>query len=155
MDERKSDIFSGIVLFGLSILIFVNASGIQQRLPVGLDSGVFPEIASILLAFLSAIVVLRALLRPQEDSDVHPLDKRGLAAVGLSLCLVLGYIIGVGVLGFVAATVIYLPLQFFALSPAGERRWPAFIIVSVVTTAVIYSAFVFGFRLILPSGMFI
>lgn len=153
MDERKADMVSGIVLFGLSIFIYINASGIEQRLSVGLDSGMFPELASILLAILSAIVVIRA-WRALGRADAQ-IDKRGLAAVALSFCIILAYVIAVGLLGFVVATIIYLPLQFFALSPAGERRWLSFVVVSIVTTAVVYAAFTYGFRLILPRGMFI
>lgn len=152
MRQRTSDILSGSFLLGLSIVLYIYASGIEARLPVGLDSGVFPGIASVLLAIFASVVVIRAWTSRGEDDDQIAVEFDGILSVFRTFVLIVLYVIMVPVAGFLLATAIFLPLQFFALSRSGERRWVMFVVVSLVATGLVYSAFAYGFQVILPRG---
>ena len=59
------------------------------------------------------------------------------------------------ILGFVVTTVLFLLALMMFLAPAGKRRPVLFLAVSLGTTAVIYTVFVIGFKVMLPTGIFV
>ena len=61
MKEKRGDIFSGIVIGVLAVVYYVYSFQIQQTTSDVLGSRFFPQLAAILLLFLSAILIIQAL----------------------------------------------------------------------------------------------
>lgn len=60
-------------------------------------------------------------------------------------------------MGFILATLIYLPLQMLVLAPDSERgkkQIVQLLIVDVLFTAAVFFLFRYGFKIILPAGIF-
>lgn len=60
-------------------------------------------------------------------------------------------------MGFILATLIYLPLQMLVLAPDSERgkkQIVQLLIVDVLFTAAVFFLFHYGFKIILPAGIF-
>lgn len=154
---RIKDLVAGAVLLVLAIIVHIVARRIEARIPMGVDSGFFPEVASGLLGFLALVIILQAVLGRREvrgaGDGVEPELPRNLFRVAATCLLIVVYGLCVPRVGFVLATLAYLPLQFLLLSAAEDRNWPMFGVIAAVATGVIYVVFSFGFGLILPSGL--
>ena len=55
--------------------------------------------------------------------------------------------------GFVILTPVYLFLQMLLIAPKDKRKPVWFVVLGMLTTAVIYMIFTWGFSIILPMGL--
>lgn len=145
------DIASGLFLLLLAIVLYLTARAIPARFPIGVDSGFLPEVVTTALGGLAAIIIYQGVRRsgkdrPEEDRNA-PVSSR----VGFTLALILGYCAGLSLVGFLPATLVFLTLQIYLLSPNAERSWKMAGAISVITTISVYALFTFAFGLVLPS----
>lgn len=151
MQKRLNMILAGAFLLLIAITLFIVASQIQRRMPLGVDSGFFPEISSIALSFL-AIVILAQGLRLSPDLRMAAVAPKGQRAVFLSLALIIAFGVGMATLGFIPSTAAYLFAQFSVLSPPDQRRPLAFGLIALGSAITIQFIFTRGFALALPTG---
>lgn len=152
MQRRINTILAGVFLLVVSLGLFVLASKIQRRIPIGVDSGFFPEIASIMLGLLAVLILVQGLRTPAEQK-LEAVAAKGQQAVALSLALLVAYGAGMATLGFLPATAAYLMTQFWVLSPPDQRRPLVFAGVALGAAIIIQLIFTRGFGLVLPLGL--
>lgn len=152
MRKRTSTILAGAVLLVLAGLLFFQASQIQQRMPIGVDSGFFPEIAAVALGLLAAIILFQG-FGTMPVIRLERVAPAGRKAVAISLALIIAFGVGMATLGFLPATFLYLMAQFYVLSPLDQRRPVLFAVISLSAAVVIFFIFTRGFNLNLPSGI--
>ena len=77
--------------------------------------------------------------------------------VGLAFVGILVYAFALKTIGFILLTVVFLPFEMFILCP-DERRSKKelirLIIISVIFTIVVFFLFRYGFKILLPAGLF-
>ncbi|MEO1109687.1 MAG: tripartite tricarboxylate transporter TctB family protein [Pseudomonadota bacterium] len=151
MHRRTNTVFSGTVVLLLSAVVFFFASQIDRRIPIGVDSGFFPEIAAAFSSVLGLVILVQG-LRTDQSLKMEGTGREGHRAVSLSLLLLLAFGAGMAIIGFLPAAVLYLFFQFLVLSPKKQRRIGMFALVAVASSTAIYLAFSLGFGLVLPSG---
>lgn len=123
------------ILAAIALLIFRQATELQNFGESALSAGLFPAIAAGLLLFLSvslAVQSIRALKKDGQSALFFPQSapgagKRHLRALML-FALAIGYTLILPVLHFFAASVAFM-VVFLLL--AGERRWWAIALVSL------------------------
>lgn len=152
MQQRINTILAGAFLLVVAVTLFVLASQIQRRIPIGVDSGFFPEIASAALGLLAAIIFIQG-LRTQSNLRMEAVAPKGQRAVVLSLALIIAFGAGMATLGFLPATALYLLAQFYVLSPPDQRRPTVFALIALGSAVAIQFIFIRGFGLVLPAGM--
>ena len=75
----------------------------------------------------------------------------------LSLLLILVYVFTLQPIGFIITTIVYLPLQMLVLAGEGNRTKKEIIttvVTSVIFTFVVFFLFRYGFKIVLPAGIF-
>jgi len=109
---------------------------------------------------LSAIMILLGILqlraaRTAADSEDAAGEITDYRTVFKTLALIIAYIILLEPVGFVLTTVVYLVLQFTVLTPAKLKpNYPQYLLIAVLTSAIIYLLFRYAFDMVLPVGVF-
>lgn len=152
MQQRINTILAGAFLLVIAATLFILASQIQRRIPIGVDSGFFPEIASIALGLLAVIILIQG-VRTSSDLRMDVVAPKGQRAVFLSLVLIIAFGAGMATFGFLPATAVYLFAQFLVLSPPNQRRLVLFALIALGSATAIQTVFTRGFALVLPTGL--
>lgn len=139
---------AGYALLGLAVIVY--SMGITTRMELNEPGpSVFPLLAGVGI-LICGIGIFLTEYRRQEAKPF--LDKEGWRRYGISMVILFAYCLGLQVLGFLPAT----PLAILALSRLFSQKkfnWIIGIVVSLISTAVIYYIFVSLFHLPLPDGM--
>lgn len=165
---KKKELVIGIAMIGASLAYLVMAS----RLPGhgGVDAGTVPVLLAGLMILLGAMQLLSALMTktapsteqpsqlasdlPEIPTEEAPKDVIEPKTVLLTLGLMLGYIGLLGPIGFPIMTVVYLYLQFLILTPVSQKpKHLTYLLISVISSAVIFLLFREAFDLMLPAGL--
>ena len=155
MSERAQGIVAGCVFVLAGALALAVARTIPTRMPVGIDSGVMPEIFAAGLLGCGALLAALSVLTPGPSRGGEGPRNQGRAVVlGLNIALVVVYVGCLRYLGFILSSALHLFLQIALLDdrrPTSLLRHAGF---AVITTALIWALLERGFGLILPSGTF-
>ncbi len=139
---------AGYALLGLAVIVY--SMGITTRMELNEPGpSVFPLLAGVGI-LICGIGIFLTEYRKQSDKPF--LDKNGWKRYGISMVILFAYCLGLGVLGFLPST----PLAILALSRLFSQKkfnWIMGIVVSLLSTAVIYYIFASLFHLPLPDGM--
>ena len=135
-------------LLGLVIIIY--SMGITTRMVLNEPGpSVFPLLAGVGI-LICGIGIFLTEYRKQTDKPF--LDKQGWKRYGLSMVILFAYCLGLQVLGFLPAT----PLAILALSRLFSQKkynWVMGVVISLLSTFIIYYIFASLFHLPLPDGM--
>ena len=85
------------------------------------------------------------------------IDECDYKRVLLSALLVLIYVFVLQPVGFIVSTLVYLPLQMLVLSPddqRGKKQIIQLLIIDVIFTMIVFFLFRYGFKIVLPAGIF-
>lgn len=110
----------------------------------------------VLAAALAVFNVKNLKLRTAEAEKMEKEDldyKRML----ISFILILVYVYLLQPVGFIVTTILYLPFQMYVLAPDEKKTKKDIIqlaVTSVVFTFIVFFLFRYGFKIILPAGIF-
>lgn len=163
--KKYKDLYTGLVVFFLSLFYLINVSTIRVFTGAGataINARTIPAIEGGLLMFLSLVMIGRFWVKlrrghistgEEQTAGTENASFRVRMAVPLTLLLLLLYVIAIGNLGFVITSMIYLFLQVLILSPEGKLNYIAATIIAVVCPIVIYLLFVYLLNVPLPRGI--
>lgn len=159
MNRSRSDIFSGAGVLLFAVAVHLAARGFERRIPMGVDSGYFPELASGFLAFLAILMIARGAIGLRRSHGPGPETRdpdafQAAARVLGSLVAIVAYGLSIPYLGFILATFLFLNVSFAVLPTVGPTRWLRNALIAALLTATIYGIFTYGFGVILPRGPF-
>jgi putative tricarboxylic transport membrane protein len=146
---RKSDFISGVFLFIFSVVLFFQTKGLTIWGDLGPSEGFFPLLLSVLLGFLSLLIILKTWLikkEPQESVEILGANKGKLFLYFASFLL----------FGLIFKTIGYsLTLTaffIFILKILEKQSWKLTIVVTVVSIAVSHVMFIVFLSVPLPEG---
>ena len=151
MDRKRhtdSIIGIGLLVFSFVMYFFLIPHQIKE-ISYGagsLSPSIFPKVATGIIGFLSIFLVINNAVFKKQTS----LGKFGPNALRIILFLI-AYVIGIEILGYLAATGIFLFGLMFFLS---RENWKRYILIVLVFLAVNYFFFEKVLKLILPRGYF-
>ena len=150
MVKRKfsSTFWEGVFLFVVSVF-GISMSFISHKdfnVEWKLSPYLFPLIISFFLLILSISIIMQGLKDESEKKEKSKIDIKSLLIFGL-VCIL--YLLIFNFLGFVLSTVILLVLLMMLL---GERRWCFILLVSVISSLIIYLLFAKYLSIMLPKG---
>ncbi len=144
---KISQIFcSAMILLGLYVI--ATARSFPEGTGGVLGPGFFPILLGILLIALSTL----QLINTRKDKDASSFfQNEASRRVLLSCLIVIAYLGGIAVFGFLIAT----PLFMFGLMWSfSVRSWRTLVTVSIATTAILYFVFLKFLSVSLPTGIF-
>lgn len=141
-----------VLLLGLVFALFTSRFRITMR-PDYPGPRLFPYIACFGLIVCGLGMVGQAILKIHRGEGVRYQTREGWIKILVSLVILLGYIIALQFLGFVAATLIFsfIMVSYFSYG----KKFALFkkILFSVILTAGIYLTYVQLFGMNLPKGL--
>ncbi|MBE5974849.1 MAG: tripartite tricarboxylate transporter TctB family protein [Paenibacillaceae bacterium] len=115
--------------------------------------GLVTFILAAALAFLN-LKNLKMRTAEAEKMEKEELDYKRMLT---SFMLILVYVYLLQPVGFIVTTILYLPLQMYVLAPDEKKTKKDIIqlaVISVIFTFVVFFLFRYGFKIILPAGIF-
>lgn len=162
MTKAKKDLFSGIFLVLFAAALLIGSFTIKSKVEMAVGPDFIPKIVSTLLLVLGAVITFQGYIavrankntKQDEQSDENEKGKseKWKSAIATMVLMVV-YAAVISSVGFLISTTIYAFLQMLLLAPKEKRNPVKFLIISVISTVVIYLAFTKGFKLMLPAGI--
>lgn len=115
--------------------------------------GLVTFVLAAALAFLN-IKNLKMRTAEAEKMEKEELDYKRMLT---SFMLILVYVYLLQPVGFIVTTILYLPLQMYVLAPDEKKTKKDMVqlaVTSVIFTFVVFFLFRYGFKIILPAGIF-
>ena len=113
-------------------------------------------VLTLCLASVLTVLSIKSMAKNagKELSEEVSQDAPDYKRVLISFLLILIYVFVMKPIGFIVSTCVYLPLQMLVLAP-DEGRKPVFLtIISVLFTLGVFFLFRYGFKIVLPAGIF-
>lgn len=154
MIAKYKELLLGVGMAILAIVYGVSATQIQVRVETAIGPQYVPYgLAALCLILAIAQIIVGWNKAKAFDSETHEeeqKDNKAVLLVFLSLAL---YIATLKTIGFLITTTVLCFVLQVLLCPKAKRKYPMFIIVSVVSTVIIYFLFRSGLNLMLPVGI--
>jgi len=168
VSNRYTDLFSGVFLFIVSVIMFITALSFKALTTSTVGPDFIPKVISVFIAILSIFLIVNAFrgIKNQGNGQLNSLNYEEIntekiktkvtsyKTMLLTLLLMISYLILMPSLGFLIMTAIYLFLQMYILVDKTGRKVPLFIIVSITSSVAIYYVFHSIFHVMLPAGIF-
>lgn len=158
--KKYGDIVVGVFFMALSSVMMVMARMLPKSKVMDIGPDFMPTVIGVITFALAAILTvlnvknLKARIAEVEAAGADDCDYK---RVLLSALLVLVYVFILQPVGFIVSTLAYLPLQMLVLSPSdqrGQKQVIQLVVIDVVFTMVVFFLFRYGFKIILPQGIF-
>lgn len=155
--KKYGDLTVGIFFVLLSIVMILAA----YALPASTVMEVGPDFMPLCVGYLTLVLAvaltvlsLKSLKENKGKTYEEDENKPDYKRVLISFVLILIYVFVMKPVGFIISTIVYLPLQMYTLAPT-EGRKPVFLtIISIVFTLAVFFLFRYGFKIVLPAGLF-
>ena len=149
MKDRKidwADIAVSIALYGLSVFVFVNSAGFKKTMDRSLNPAVWPRVICVLLCLMATILLVQALTgRVRIEASFANMGR-----VCIAMAMILAYAFLLKKVGFIICSLVLLVglLLIFDV----KKKW-VYVVLPVVTIALVYYLFKVMLRVPLPKGL--
>ena len=158
--KKYGDIVVGVFFMALSAGMMIMANMLPKSAIMKIGPDFMPmcigEVTFLLAAALTFLNIKTLKLRA-EEAMTSPLKDLDYKRMIISFILILIYVFALKSAGFIINTVLYLPVQMFVLAPEDKRSKMDFlklVVISVTFTFIVFFLFRYGFKIILPAGLF-
>ena len=158
--KKYGDIVVGVFFMALSAMLMIMAQMLPKSKVMDIGPDFMPmaigSVTFVLAAILTVLSIKNFKMHGKELEHAEPEDcdyKRVIS----SIILVLIYVFVLQPVGFILSTLAYLMLQMAVLSPNEERdakHMIRLLVINVVFTLVVFFLFRYGFKIVLPAGIF-
>jgi putative tricarboxylic transport membrane protein len=144
---RFNEIIFGSVFLLLSVGFFSLTFGFPKQ-TIALSPTVFPRFVTACLSLLSLLLMAQGIRKPRSShEEKKELDKTFAVRFLLLAAIGLAYTQAIRLMGYIVATPLFIAGSMLVF---GEKKWYRVLLVSIITTAVMYSLFRLLFRVPLP-----
>lgn len=158
--KKYGDIMVGVFFMLLSGAMMVMAKMLPKSAVMDIGPDFMPMCIGIITFVLAAGLVFFGIKNlDMRIADVEKSEKEDLdyKRVLTSFILILIYVFILQPVGFIVSTLLYLPLQMLVLAPSekrGKKDIIQLLIIDVLFTFIVFFLFRYGFKIILPTGIF-
>lgn len=161
MFKKYKDLFCGSALILLGVGLYIASFSIKSVALNLIKADFFPRLDATLLIILGLILLVTSLAKskhyqPSEEKECPFWKNDGTVSMLETLGLIAVYIFALKPVGFLISTFVYLLAQMYVLAPREKRTRKnvgLFVVISLITSIVIYFIFTKAFYLMLPAGI--
>lgn len=164
MERKYSDVYAGGFLLVLSIVMFISTFSIQALTDSRVGADFMPKIIAVLIAILSISIIVNGFRRKDEivrdeqevsslENEVESKNDKSYLLVIISVALMFIYLFLIPILGFLISTTAFLLIQMLLFSEWKAKNIILYLIISIITSTLIYYLFRNVFYVMLPSGI--
>ncbi|MBR6901008.1 MAG: tripartite tricarboxylate transporter TctB family protein [Synergistaceae bacterium] len=158
--RKYGDIVAGIFYAVLGAVTIYFAQQLPKSRVMKIGPDFMPMVIGILIFVLALMLLFSAVKNFKANAakaEAMPADTSDYKRVLASLVLVVIYVNILAPVGFILSTLGYLFLQIVVLAPNDRRDAKnilTYAIIDVVFVFVVFFLFRYGFKIVLPAGMF-
>lgn len=145
---KRADRIVGFILILLAGFAYYRSYSFPSLEVTETGPALFPRIISIGIIFLSILLITKSFISKTEES----ITTNSYKSVILTIAIMVFYLFGFFYIGFFVTSVISLTLIMLVM---GIRNKWTIILVTIISTLVIYSIFYYIFNVPLPEGILI
>ena len=158
--KKYGDIVVGVFFMVLGALLVILAQALPKSKVMEIGPDFMPTVIGSVTFILAAILTFLSIKnfkmhgKELEHAEIPDCDYKRVIS---SIILVLIYVFALQPVGFIISTLVFLLLQMLVLSPDDERDKKHIIILAVIDivfTMVVFFLFRYGFKIVLPAGIF-
>lgn len=135
------DPLTGIAIFLLAAGVFLLAGQYNA------SASLFPQLIAVVIMIAAAGLTLRGFIRPRIG---EPIDTKAAARTALVIGLTIVYVIAVAKLGYMTASLVFIPATAWAL---GARRPLALVLTTIIFLMLMAWLFLVVFQVPLPRDI--
>lgn len=150
---KKGNIITAVLTIALSVYIIVTCLGYPRAEAYGTGvpgPGLWPGLIAAMMLLAAISLLVKSLRMKPEDDTPLIMWTDGTKRVYITMAILVVYVAVLGIVGFIPSTIVmlYIFINWFA------KRKPAFtLIVSVVSTLVVYCIFKFVLNVPVDFGL--
>lgn len=158
--KKYGDIVISVFFMALSAVMIYAATLLPKSKVMEIGPGFMPTVVGIATLILSTallIISLKNLKTRIAEVDANPPADSDYKRMLISLILILVYVFALKPMGFIVTTLVYLPIQMYVLADAEHRTRKDIIVllvIDVIFTIAVFFLFRYGFKIVLPQGIF-
>ena len=158
--RKYGDIIVGIFYTALGAAVIYLAKQLPKSRVMKIGPDFMPMVIGVLILILALMLLFSSIKnfkRNAAKAEAMPADTSDYKRVLASLVLVVIYVNILAPVGFILSTLGYLFLQILVLAPDDRRKSKdvmLYAIIDVVFVLVVFFLFRYGFKIVLPSGIF-
>ena len=158
--KKYGDIVVSVFFMALSAVMIYAATLLPKSKVMEIGPDFMPTVVGIATLILSTallVISLKNLKTRVAEVDANPPADVDYKRMLLSLILILVYVFALKPVGFILTTLVYLPIQMYALADAehrGKKDIIMLLVIDVVFTIAVFFLFRYGFKIVLPQGIF-
>lgn len=158
--KKYGDIVVSVFFMILSTAMIVMAKMLPKSKVMDIGPDFMPLVIGVVTLILSAILLFLSVKNFKmhvAEIDPSTIEACDYKRVLSSVILVLIYVFTMKPVGFIISTLVFLLLQMYVLSPDDERTKKDVVklaIIDVIFTMVVFFLFRYGFKIVLPAGIF-
>ena len=144
----------------LSAAMMVMAKMLPKSTVMDIGPDFMPMCIGVMTFVLAAALVLLNIKNMKiyvAQAEAEGPEKADYKRVLTSFIIILVYVFVLKSVGFIISTLVYLPVQMFILAPEerrGKKDVIQLLITDVLFTFVVFFLFRYGFKIVLPAGIF-
>lgn len=158
--KKYGDIIVGVFFLLLSAAMLVMAKMLPKSTVMDIGPDFMPMCIGVMTFVLAAALVLLNIKNMKiyvAQAEAEGPEKADYKRVLTSFIIILVYVFVLKSVGFIISTLVYLPVQMFILAPEerrGKKDVIQLLITDVLFTFVVFFLFRYGFKIVLPAGIF-
>ena len=153
MNERDESLSIFLVLFLLSVFLLHSAYTTSPGGHFGRGALVLPKTVGFLLLFCSTSFFIKWLNIEKREEEKKKRDWAFMWRFAIALGLLVLYVMFLKKLGFIVVTALYIFAHSLFLVPSKHRNYLHSCIIAIVSSTSIYTLFVKGLNIVLPTGI--
>lgn len=158
--KKYGDIIVGVFFMLLSAAMLVMAKMLPKSTVMDIGPDFMPMCIGVMTFVLAAALVFLNIKNMKiyvAQAEAEGPEKADYKRVLTSFIIILVYVFVLKSVGFIISTLAYLPVQMFILAPEerrGKKDVIQLLITDVLFTFVVFFLFRYGFKIVLPAGIF-
>lgn len=156
--------YGDIIVGGFFMILSAGMMIMAKMLPKSAIMDIGPDfmpmcigLVTFVLAAALAFLNVKNLKMRTEEAEKMEKEELDYKRMLTSFMLILVYVYLLQPVGFIVITILYLPLQMYVLAPDEKKTKKDMVqlaVTSVIFTFVVFFLFRYGFKIILPAGIF-
>ena len=158
--KKYGDIIVGVFFMLLSAAMLVMAKMLPKSTVMDIGPDFMPMCIGVMTFVLAAALVFLNIKNMKiyvAQAEAEGPEKADYKRVLTSFIIILVYVFVLKSVGFIISTLVYLPVQMFILAPEerrGKKNVIQLLLTDVLFTFVVFFLFRYGFKIVLPAGIF-
>lgn len=158
--KKYGDLVVSIFFMAISAVMIYAAKLLPKSKVMDIGPDFMPIVIGIITFILATVLLVLSLKNMKQkiaDAEASPAENCDYVRMILSTILILIYVFTLKPIGFLITTMVYLPLQMYVMGNSeqrGKKNIITYIVTSVIFTFVVFFLFRYGFKIVLPAGIF-